>query len=194
VLASAVVLLVGYAPWPVSWHAHLPGKVADTLRVICDYMDESLVTAWAGQPPQPPQPERGHPKGGQPPWRSRLRRRSSRALSDLRVEYQRTMSEPAAVARRASVLWPAVVALEDLMDAVTAAVVAISRGAPAPAPEAVHQLTGELRAVAEAMTAGLVLPPTSRPLPADEALEPVTAAVRSVLCVLTPAERQPEAA
>ena len=47
VLASAVVLLIGYAPWPVSWHAHLPGKFAATLRVVCDYMDESLVTAWA---------------------------------------------------------------------------------------------------------------------------------------------------
>ena len=47
VLASAVVLLIGYAPWPVSWQAHLPGKFAATLRVICDYMDESLVTAWA---------------------------------------------------------------------------------------------------------------------------------------------------
>jgi uncharacterized membrane protein YccC len=189
VLASVVVLLVGYAPWPVSWHAHLPGKFADTLRVICDYMDESLVTAWAGRPPAPQRA-----KGGQPPWRSRLRRRSSRALSDLRAEYQRTMSEPAAVSRRASALWPAVVALEDLMDAVTAAVVAIGRGAPAPAPEAVHQLTGELRAIAEAMTAGLALPPASRALPADEALEPVTAAVRSVLGVLTPAEREPEAA
>ena len=95
------------------------------------------------------------------------------------------------VSRRASVLWPAVVALEELIDAVTATVVAISRGAPAPAPEAVHQLTGQLRAIAEAMDAGLALPPTTRPLPADEALEPVTAAVRSVLGVLTPAERQP---
>src|SRR5258707_3399081 len=41
-------------------------------------------------------------------FRSRLRRRASRALSDLRAEYQRTMSEPTAVARRASALWPAV--------------------------------------------------------------------------------------
>jgi uncharacterized membrane protein YccC len=193
VLASLVVLLVGYALWPVSWHAHLPGKFAATLRVICDYMDESLVTAWAarqpeqGRQPEPPQ----WPKSDELPSRSRLRRDSYRALSDLRAEYQRTMSEPSPVSRRASVLWPAVVALEELIDAVTATAVAISRGAPAPDPEAVHQLTGQLRAIAEAMDAGLVLPPTTRPLPADEALEPVTAAVRSVLGVLTPAERQP---
>ncbi|MCW2931070.1 MAG: hypothetical protein JWM19_2032 [Actinomycetia bacterium] len=187
VLGALVVLLVGYAPWPVSWHAHLPGKLAATLRVVCDYMDESLVTAWAAR-----QPEQGRqPKAGQLPRRSRLRRDSYRALSDLRADYQRTMSEPSSVSRRASVLWPAAVALEDLIDAVTATVVAISRGAPAPLPEAVHQLTGELRAIAEAMNAGLVLPPTTRPLPADACLEPVTTAVRSILGVLTPAKRQP---
>jgi hypothetical protein len=101
------------------------------------------------------------------------------------------MSEPSAVSRRASVLWPAVVALEELLEAVTAMVVAIGRGAPAPASQAVHQLTGELRAIAEAMDAGLMLQPTSRPLPADEALEPVTSAVRSILGVLTPAEGDP---
>jgi len=184
VLASVVVLLVGYAPWPGSWHAHLPGKFAATLQVVCDYMDESLVTAWTPQQPQ-------RPRGGQLPRRSRLRGKSFRALSDLRAEYQRTMSEPPPVSRRASSLWPAVVALEELVDAVTATVVAISQGAPAPAPGAVHQLTGELRAVAAAMEAGVMLPPTTRPRPADEALEPVTAAVAAVLGVLTPAERQP---
>jgi uncharacterized membrane protein YccC len=192
-LASAVVLLIGYAPWPVSWHAHLPGKFAATLRVICDYMDESLVTAWAGTASAGPGQagRKGDAKPGLPPWRSRLRRRASRALSDLRAEYQRTMSEPTAVSRRASALWPAVVGLEDLLDAVTATVVAIGRGAPPPSPGAVRQLTGELRAVAAATDSGVVLPPTSRSLPADERLEPVTAAVRSVLSVLTPAERRP---
>jgi uncharacterized membrane protein YccC len=187
VLASLVVLVIGYALWPVSWHAHLPRKLAATLRVVCDYTEEALVTAWAaGQPEQPPRP-----KSGQPSWRSRLRRQSYQALSDLRAEYQRTMSEPPLVSRRASAMWPAVVALDELLDAVTASSVAISRGSPAPAPDGVYQLTGELRAIAEAMDAGLMLPPTTRPLPADEALEPVTAAVRSVLGVLTPTERRP---
>ena len=196
ILASLVVLLVGYAPWPASWHAHLPVKFATTLRVICDYMDESLVTAWVpqqpGQPERPQRPQRPQrPGSSQLPRRSRLRGKSFRALSDLRAEYQRTMSEPPPVSRRATALWPAVVALEELLDAVTATVVAISQGAPAPAPDAVHQLTGELRAVAAAMDAGVVLPPTAKPRPADEALEPVTGAVGAVLGVLTPAERQP---
>src|SRR5205085_10768001 len=121
-----------------------------TLRVICDYMDESLVSAWAGGAAAKPAEARPA-KPGQPPWRSRLRRRAARALSDLRAEYQRTMSEPTAVSRRASALWPAIVGLEELMDAVTATVVAVGRGAPPPSPDAVRQLTGELRAVAAAM-------------------------------------------
>jgi uncharacterized membrane protein YccC len=186
VVASLVVLLVGYAPWPVSWHAHLPGKFAETLRQICDYMDESLASTGAAD---------GQPASTQPaptPLRSRLRRQCYRALSDLRMEYQRTMSEPPAVSRRASLLWPAVVALEELLDTVAGTAVAICRGVAAPDPSAVHQLTSELRAIAGAISGGLSLPPTSRPLPADRTLEPVTAAVRSVLSILTPAQLPPE--
>jgi uncharacterized membrane protein YccC len=182
-LACVIVLLIGYAPWPTAWQAHLPGQFASTLRVVAAYLDEALVSAWA--------PDASSPAAGAPAWRSRLRRRASRSLSDLRAEYQRTMSEPLAVSRRASVLWPAVVALEDLMDAVTATALQISRGAPVPAPSAVHQLTGELRAIAEAMDADLALPPTSRQLPVDDTLQLVTDAVRSVLAVLTPSESHP---
>ncbi len=43
VLASAIVLLVGYAPWPSAWQAHLPGQFAETLRAVCAYADEALV-------------------------------------------------------------------------------------------------------------------------------------------------------
>ena len=180
-LASAIVLLIGYAPWPVAWHAHLPGQFAGTLRAVAAYMDESLV-AWAAGP----RPAlTGTAADTAPAPRSRLRRQAWRSLSDLRAEYQRTMSEPLAVSRRASVWWPGVVGMEEVMDAVTAAVVAISRGAPPPAPDAVHKLTGTLRAVADAIDAG-VAPPAGGDLPDDPRLEPVTAAVRSVLAVLTP--------
>jgi hypothetical protein len=97
------------------------------------------------------------------------------------------MSEPPAISRRAAVWWPAVVGLEEVLDAATATVVAIGRGAPAPAPEAVRQLTGMLRAVADAIEAR-VPPPVPGELPSDPALAPVTAAVRSVLAVLTRGE------
>jgi hypothetical protein len=107
------------------------------------------------------------------------------------VEYLRTLAEPPAVSRPASLLWPAVAGLEGLLDAVAGSAVAIWRGAPAPDPASVHQLTGELRAIAEALAARLSLPPTDRPLPSDQTLEPVTSAVRSLLSILTPVEKMP---
>jgi uncharacterized membrane protein YccC len=197
VLACAVVLVVGYAPWPSAWQAHLPGQFADTLRAVCAYMDEALVTASAGGTGggtgggggEPGGGPRAGRPGGPPAQRSRLRRRTFRALSNLRAEFQRTMSEPTAVSRRASAWWPALVGLEDVMDAVTATVVAIGRGAPVPGPAGVHQLTGALRAVADAIETGAT-PSASVPatLPADPALQPITVAVSSVLAVLTPGE------
>jgi hypothetical protein len=95
------------------------------------------------------------------------------------------MSEPTAVSRRASAWWPALVGLEEVMDAVTATAVALGRGAAPPSAAAVHQLTGALRAVADAIETG-TRPRPAGPLPADPQLDPVTDAVRSVLTVLTP--------
>lgn len=185
VLASVIVLLIGYAPWPVSWQAHLPGQFASTLRVVCSYMTESLVTAWDDDKSI----SRTDQGASRPAQRSRLRRQAFRSLSDLRAEFQRTMSEPEVVSRRAAAWWPALVGLEELLDAVTTTSLVISRGAPRPEPKSVNQVTGTLRAVADAMEAGL--PPTVGPLPADRELQPVTDAVRSVLAILTPGEPEP---
>ena len=124
-----------------------------------------------------PDPDPAVRSGG---WQ--LRRKAYRALGDLHGEYQRAMSEPAAVGRRASAWWPAIVALDEVADAATATGVAIRRGAPAPSPDAVHQLTAALYAVADAIDAGV--PPRAGELPDDEALKPVTDAVRPVLSVL----------
>ena len=44
VLASAIVLLVGYAPWPTAWQAQLPGQFAEAVQSVCAYMEEALVT------------------------------------------------------------------------------------------------------------------------------------------------------
>jgi uncharacterized membrane protein YccC len=184
VLASLVVLVIGYAPWPTAWQAHLPGQFAEALRAVSAYADEALVAtpaariAAAGTAAAPRQAP-----GAAPGQRSRLRRRTYRALSNLRAEFQRTMSEPAAASRRAAAWWPAVVGLEEVMDTVTATVVAIGRGAPVPPAAAVHALTGRLRAVADAIETRTP-PRAAGPLPADPELEPVTSAVRSVLSVL----------
>jgi uncharacterized membrane protein YccC len=185
VLASAVVLLIGYAPWPSAWSAHLPGQFAQALRAVADYADEALVTTPAARIAQTGTARAGgRAPGAEPAPRSRSRRRTYRALSNLRTEFQRTMSEPAAVSRQAAGWWPAEVALEEVMDAVTATVVAIGRGAPVPEAAAVHRLTGALRAVADAIEAQ-TLPQAPGPLPSDSSLDAVTAAVRSVLSVLT---------
>jgi hypothetical protein len=100
------------------------------------------------------------------------------------------MSEPTAVSRRASAWWPVLVGLEEVMDAVTAAAVALGRGATPPPPASVHRLTGALRAVADAIESN-TLPQPAGPLPADPQLEPVTDAVRSVLTMLTPGGGDP---
>ena len=168
-LGCAIVLLVGYVPWPSSWHSHLPRQFAATLRDICRFMAAALI-------PDPDPAARG--RGWQ------LRRKAYRALGDLHGEYQRAMSEPAAVSRRASAWWPAIVALDEVADAATATGVVIRRGAPAPSPDAVHRLTAALYAVADAIDAGV--PPRVGELPDDEALKPVTDAVRPVLSALGP--------
>lgn len=176
-LGCAVALVAGYAPWPASWQAHLPGQFAATIRDVCRYAQEALVTAWQA-------PASGAAATGPAslPQRSRLRRRAYRSLSDLRTEFERTMSEPPAASRRATAWYPALVGLEELVDAVTATAVSITHGAPAPSPGAVRQVTAALDAVAGAVQAG-VAPPAAE-LPSDEALRPVTEAVRSVLSVL----------
>jgi uncharacterized membrane protein YccC len=184
VIASLIVLLVGYAPWPSAWQAHLPGQFAATLQTVCAYADEALVAtpaariAATGTAQSPP-----HAPGEEPELRSRLRRATYRSLSNLRVEFQRTMSEPTAVSRRATAWWPAVVSLEEVTDAVTATAVAIGQGAPVPAAASVHALTGTLRAVADAIETQTP-PRAAGPLPTDPELEAVTASVRSVLSVL----------
>ncbi len=76
------------------------------------------------------------PGPGRLPDRTALRRQARRAISDLRAEFERTMSEPQAISRQATAWWPAVVGLDEVMDAVTATAVAVDHGAPAPSPDA----------------------------------------------------------
>jgi len=184
VLASLIVLLVGYAPWPSAWQAHLPAQFAGALRAVSAYTDEALVTmpaariAATGTARSP-----ARAPGEAPGVRSRLRRGTYRSLSNLRAEFQRTMAEPTAVSRRAMAWWPAVVALEEVMDAVTSTVVAIGRDATVPSASSVHALTGTLRAVADSIETSMP-PRVTGPLPTDPELEAVTASVRSVLSVL----------
>ncbi len=189
VLGCAIALAVGYAPWPMSWQAHLPDHFAEAIRDVCRYMREALITAAAS------------PDGMARPCgqgitrltaRSGLQRQAYRALSDMRIEFQRTMSEPRPISRRAAAWWPAVVELEEVADAVTATSVAMSRGSPVPRPADVEQLIAALDGVADAVKTGV--PPSSPvSLPSDDALRPVTEAVRAALGVIATPPRPPAA-
>jgi hypothetical protein len=105
---------------------------------------------------------------GPSPDRSRLRRQTYRCLSDLRAEFQRSMSQPRAISRQATAWWPALVGLEQVMDAVTATAVAVDHGAPAPTAAGVRQITDALDRIAGAVQAGPA-PPAVGPPPADPA-------------------------
>jgi uncharacterized membrane protein YccC len=162
-IGCAIALLVGYAPWPSSWHAHVPSQLAEAIDDVSRYTERALIQTSAD--------------------RNRLRRQTYRELSDLQAEFQRAMSEPRALSRQATAWWPALVGLEQVMDAVTATALADEHGAPAPAPAAVRQLAGVLDRAASSVRNGTP-PPAEADLPDDEALAPVTDAVRSVQAVL----------
>jgi uncharacterized membrane protein YccC len=168
-VGCAIVLLIGYAPWPMSWHAHLPGQFAEATLDVGEYIEAALL----GTAP--------------PEGRTRMRRSTYRALADLRAEFQRTMSEPLSVSRRASAWWPAVVGLEQVMDASAITALTVSGGASVP-HTGVRQLSAALRAISEAASQGT---PRAGPpaLPDDETLKPVTEAVRELLGVLGAGDR-----
>ena len=176
-IGCAIVLVVGFAPWPMSWYAHLPGKFGQAALDVCEYMKEALGA---------PAPASGAAVSSAAA-RSRRLRSTYRALGDLRAEFQRTMSEPPSISRSAAAWWPAVVGLEQVLDAVTSVSVAVSRGASVP-PSGVRQLCAALHAVSEAASAGTPLP-AHLELPDDETLEPITGAIRALLGVLASGER-----
>jgi len=174
-IGCAIALIIGFAPWPMTWYAHLPREFAAAALDVARYMEEALgapaVGAGVGS------------KGGRVPVRARTRWAAYRALADVRTEFQRTMAEPPAISRRATAFYPALVGLERVMDATAATALSVSRsGAQVPAAE-VRQLAAALRAVSEVAATGTPLekPPE---LPDDEVLKPVTEAVRALLGIL----------
>jgi uncharacterized membrane protein YccC len=170
-IGCAIVLLIGYAPWPMSWYAHLPQQYAQTVLDVRRYLEEALGGGSGDD---------GSGGGGALPARSRMRRSTYRALADLRTEFQRTMSEPPSISRLATAWWPAVIALEQVMDAITSTAVAVSRGA-VPSGDGVRLLSEALREISEAAAGKAHQAPPD--LPDDETLKPVTEAVRALLGV-----------
>jgi len=97
-----IALLIGFAPWPMSWYAHLPQQFALAVMDVCRYMEETLRgPGEAGEAPDVLSAPAGH----------RMRRSTYRDLADLRAEFQRTLSEPPSISSHAAAWWPAVVGL-----------------------------------------------------------------------------------
>ena len=92
-----------------------------------------------------PSPPSGHACAG----------KTYRELSDLRAEFQRSMSQPRALGGQATAWWPAVAALDQVMDTVTRAAIAVNHGAPAPSADDVRRLVAAPgRQVADAVRNG----------------------------------------
>ncbi|MFE5332121.1 FUSC family protein [Embleya sp. NPDC056575] len=132
-IGCAIVLVVGYALWPESWHTRVGARLAtaieDTARYIECAFDENVDQA----------------------ARARTRRRIYRDLSDVRTEFQRALGEPPPAGARAAAWWPLIVAVERVIDTGTAAAVHTAHGAPPPSPEAAAHIAAELRALAASM-------------------------------------------
>ena len=47
-IGCAIVLLIGFAPWPMSWYSHLPPLYARAALDVCRYLQEALGGSGAG--------------------------------------------------------------------------------------------------------------------------------------------------
>jgi uncharacterized membrane protein YccC len=164
-----IVLCLGYVLWPSSWHANLPRDLARALDEAAAYLEQALT---------------------QPAARAAATHaRSRRKNAALRTDFQRALAEPQRLRERVTAWWPAIVALEQVLEAVTAtAVTAAEKPPPAPA---VGELAAGLRRSAALVRSGTPVPPDAQ-LPTPPTL--VSDAVRSLqeaLAHVPPQPRQP---
>lgn len=166
VLGSAIVIVAGFLPWPDSWRSG--GRIAEEFAAAADDVLAYLRVALEEQTPNRPV----------------ARRRTYRRLSDLRTVFQQALAEPPPVSTRVTTWWPAIVALEQLTDAVTALVVQTEHGGAHPSREGVDVVLGVMQDLAT--TARTQQPP--RPLPPppdDDVLHDVVAELQVVHGVLS---------
>ncbi|WP_083936801.1 FUSC family protein [Longispora albida] len=163
-----IVLVAGYLLWPETWNARVGPRFAAAVRGVAAYLDGAL-------------------RDGDQAERVRLRRQAYRGLADARAAVEQALAEPPPASTRASAWWPAVVALENVTDAITAS--------------AVHGGAGEtevaqLSAVLNDLAASVVLHhrPANLPLPEvddpDDALADVVEQVRTARLVVAGPEQR----
>ncbi|MEV6522972.1 FUSC family protein [Longispora sp. NPDC051575] len=163
VLGCLIVLVAGYLLWPETWHARIGPRFATAVRGVAAYLDGALRPAATTD-------------------RVRLRRQAYRGLADARTAVEQALAEPPPASTRAAAWWPAVVALENVTDAVTGYAVRLDTGAPPPDATQTAQLSAALNDLAASVV--LHHPPADLPLPevddeADDALADIVEHVRA---------------
>lgn len=163
-LGCAIVLLLGYLPWPQTWHAprHLAVPMAALASAIGDYARVALA-----RPDDPDRPT--------------LRRAVYRRISDVRTRVAKSLAEPPSISAAAASWLPEVAALERVTDAVTAAAIEAEASGVTHDPQTVDAVAAALDDVAEAIAARR--PPADVDLPDGQlpAVAGDVATVRSAL-------------
>ena len=166
-LGCAIVLVLGYAIWPETWRTRLPERFAAAIDDVATYLD-AVVSDRAD--------------------RSGMPRRVYRLLSDLRTAFEQTLAEPPPASTVAAAWWPAVIALERVLDATTALSTSLLHGTPQPSEQDARLLRSalaELSASARERRA-----PANLPLPQQPALSDLAGELRVTRGVFESALRQ----
>lgn len=163
-LGCAIVLLVGYVPWPGTWRsrAEFGTRVADAADDVNAYLRVTL--------------------GLDPGDRRALRRHAYRRLSDLRTLLQQALAEPPLVSRQAAAWWPVIVALERVLDAVTAFAVDSESAVTPPVEPGDAQNVARFATALSARIRGQQAP--EGPLPEDGPLAGIAEELRTAAAVV----------
>ncbi|UUU32515.1 FUSC family protein [Streptomyces sp. CA-210063] len=170
-IGCAIALVAGYLLWPESWHARVGDRLANAVADTAAYVERAF-----GEVP------------ADPAGRARMRRRLYRDLSAIRTEFQRALTEPPPIGRRAAAWWPLVVAVERIVDATTAGRVRIKQGAEPPSAAEVDQVALQLRELAEGLRKTHVLYEVRSDLsgPPGSVLEPLRQEVAAARTITSP--------
>lgn len=165
-LGCGIVLLLGYAPWPSSWHNTFRRDFADALDAAA-YGEHELVDPTSAAA-------------------AAMHARARSRQAGLATDFERALAEPQHVRKRVTAWWPAIVALEQVLEAVTATAVASANGAIPAAGE----LGCALRQLAADVRSGTPVQPEAE-LPRPPSLKLVSDAVHSMEKALayTPPQR-----
>ncbi|GAA3200302.1 FUSC family protein [Actinocorallia longicatena] len=161
-LGCVIVLVFGYALWPDSWRVQVSARLADTIDAAAAYLRGAFEDS---------------------PARSQRRRGIHRTITTLRTTLQQTLAEPPPASTRAAAWFSAVVAVEQIVDAVTAASVKSRHGFPAPDPADLEVTAGTLSALAAAVRAHEPAPALPD-LPKDGLLADLTPEIHTLRAAL----------